>query len=345
MSMLARAPVLLSLLLLAACQQAVRPNIEAEIPAPVQADAPPPPVSPEPEVTPAPTVVEPLVVPAIPAPIPDLAYGLGADVFARLQAGLEPDACTTGGATARRWRQRFAANPTIFNRQIESVLPLLDYVSREVAQQQLPAQFALIPLIESGYHPGAVGVGQPLGLWQMIASTARNHGIVIKPGYDGRLSPVASTHAALSYLNTLSAMMGSWHATVMAYNAGENRVRSAISRSANGDTAAGNRYPHGLDNVTYEYVGKLQALSCLIAQPDIAGLQLPLQTRFERLREMELDPELTNIDQLANRLDISGKLLRELNPAYRGGHIAKGVPRSVLVPASAGAMAEATTTP
>jgi membrane-bound lytic murein transglycosylase D len=222
-------------------------------------------------------------------------------------------------------------------RQLESVLPLMDYVSREVAQKQLPAEFVLIPLIESGYRPGAVGAGQPLGLWQMIASTARNHGVVIRAGYDGRLSPVESTRAALSYLDTLHAMMGPWPATVMAYNAGENRVRAALKRSPAGDPAAGLRHPQGLDSVTYEYVAKLQALSCLIADPGQQGIELPMQARFERLREVNLDPDLDSIDELANRLGISGKALRELNPAYRGGHVAKDVPRAILVPASAAA--------
>jgi membrane-bound lytic murein transglycosylase D len=337
MSMVARAPALLALLLLAACQQAVRPNIEAP-PAPGTTVAPtaiPSPEVPPPEASPPPPAPEP-VVPANPEPTPDPVFGMGGEVFERLRSGLGPGACDAGGTIARRWRQRFTADQQGFSRQLESALPLLDYVSREVAQKQLPAEFALIPLVESGYHPGAVGVGKPLGLWQMIGSTARNHGIVIRPGYDGRLSPVESTHAALSYLDSLSAMMGSWHATVMAYNAGENRVRSALARSPAGDPAAGNRHPHGLDNVTYDYVGKLQALSCLIADPDREGIQLPMQARFERLREMTLDPDMTSIDQLAGQLGISGKSLRELNPAYRGGHVAKGVPREVLVPASAG---------
>jgi membrane-bound lytic murein transglycosylase D len=336
MSSTARAPLFLSLLLLAACQQAVRPD-QSDVLTPVETE-PPAQWEALPEDVPktAPTEVS-----------SDPVYGNGAEVFERLRAGLEPGACDSGGAIARRWRQRFAANAQAMARQIETVLPLLDYVSREVAQKKLPAEFVLIPLIESGYRPSAIGMGGPTGLWQMIASTARNHGIVIRAGYDGRLSPVESTRAALSYLDTLHVMMGPWPATVMAYNAGENRVRSALKRSPAGDPAAGLRHPHGLDNVTYEYVGKLQALSCLIADPGQEGIELPMQARFERLREVNLDPELTSIDQLAGRLGINGKSLRELNPAYRGGQVAKGVPRAILVPASAvsGGMLSETSAP
>ena len=343
MNLYTRSLVALSFLFLAACQQAVRPNHDdsSAVPAPTVGQETPPPA---PEVLPPPVVVEPsLPAPVVIAePVPDPTYGLGEEVFARLRAGLEPGACDAGGDIARRWRQRFAANPTGFSHLLESVLPLMDYVSRQVEQEQLPAEFALIPLIESGYKPSAIGQGGPAGLWQMIPSTARNHGIVIHAGYDGRLSPIESTHAALSYLNTLHAMMGPWPATVMAYNAGENRVRAAIARSPGADLTAGKHHPHGLNDVTYEYVGKLQALSCLIVDSERAGIPLPLQTRFERMQELPVDADVTSLDQFAKRRGIDAKSLRELNPAYKGGRVVTGAPRRVLVPASA---INTTTTP
>ena len=54
----------------------------------------------------------------------------------------------------------------------------------------------------------------------------------MKPGYDGRLSPVDSTRAAVRYLKTLHGMFaGDWRLAVMAYNAGEYRVFGALRRS------------------------------------------------------------------------------------------------------------------
>ena len=108
-------------------------------------------------------------------------------------------------------------------------------------------------------------------MWQMISSTARNHGVHIQPGYDGRLSPVESTRAALSYLKTLQGMFGDWQAIVMAYNAGEGRILNAFRRARSRQVSAAQRKPHGLSNITYDYVAKLQALSCLVAAayPDL----------------------------------------------------------------------------
>ena len=114
----------------------------------------------------------------------------------------------------------------------------------------------------------------------MISSTSRNHGINIRTGYDGRLSPVESTRAALSYLKTLQGMFGQWQATVMAYNAGEGRLMRAFQRSSNRDVSAAGRKPHGLSNITYDYVAKLQALSCLVSEPAKSGLELPENAVF-----------------------------------------------------------------
>ena len=96
----------------------------------------------------------------------------------------------------------------------------------------MPGEFALIPIVESWYRPDAVGPGGPAGMWQMISSTARNHGIHIQAGYDGRLSPVESTDAALSYLEALSALFkGEWRTMAMGYNAGEYRILRAFRNS------------------------------------------------------------------------------------------------------------------
>jgi membrane-bound lytic murein transglycosylase D len=335
-------------LLLAACAgtpQAVHapaPAETASVPA-----APPPEVVPSPEAA-APASPEPADAPApaevvtAPAsePVPPVveASGVttGAEVFARLRARLQGPVCSDGDR-AREWQQRYAHHPAVFARKLESVLPLVDFVADEVERSGLPAQFAFIPLVESWYEPGAVGRGGPSGMWQMIGSTARNHGIRISRGYDGRLSPVESTRAALSYLRTLSQMFdGDWQATVMAYNAGEYRLAGALRRSGNRGVSAERAQPAGLSPITYDYVAKLQALSCLVAEPARAHLTLPEATRFERLAAVLVDPKVGSLDQVARHAGVPAPRLRELNPAYRNGRIPADMPRLVLMPAVAG---------
>ncbi|HMB57866.1 MAG TPA: transglycosylase SLT domain-containing protein [Arenimonas sp.] len=330
-----RYPLLLCMsLLLSACQTGtIRPDHAAPpaTPAPTT-EAPASPTMPSPAVTETPADTN---AGTAPAEVPTTtANGTlrGETVFARLRQDLSPDACAAGDS-ARQWRQRYAGNPRAFAQHLEQILPLLDFVSRETERDQLPAEFALIPIIESWYQPDAMGRGGPAGMWQMIGSTARNHGIHIQSGYDGRLSPVESTRAALSYLKTLQGMFDGWQATIMAYNAGEGRVLKAYKRNGSRETSGARRLPKGLSNITYDYIAKVQALSCLISEPQQQNLQLPLAKEFLPLSAVLIAEDVHSLDQVAHSRGINAADLQRLNPGFRSGHIVAGVPRLVLMPA------------
>lgn len=259
------------------------------------------------------------------------------DVLARLRARLQPGACAAGSG-ASTWRQRFSRDRRGFAAHVLDFLPLLEFVLAEVERRELPGEFALIPIIESGYRPAALGPGGPAGMWQMIATTARNHGVAIGNGYDGRLSPIESTRAALSYLDALQRRFGDWKATVMAYNAGEFRLLGAMRRDG-GEVAADRGRPRGLSPITYNYVHKLQALSCLLG--DTPVVQLPLQQRRTRLQPVEVAADVVSLQGVAAAVGATGSELQALNPGFRHGRIPAGAPRLVLVPAPDGSVRQA----
>lgn len=313
---------------LAGCQQAIRPTLPAAPAAAPTAAAEAGKLEPAAATAPDPVVaaVEALA-PATPIPV----MGRGADVFERINKGLSPGACSAGSNDSR-WRKRYASSPAAFARHLEQILPLLDFVSVEVERSGLPSEFVFIPLVESWYKPEAMGPGGPAGMWQMISSTARNHGVHIQPGYDGRLSPVESTRAALSYLKTLQGMFGNWQTIVMAYNAGEGRMHNAFKRARSHEVSAALRKPHGLSNITYDYVAKLQALSCLVSEPGRQGLSLPNATRFVPLVPLLIEADVQSLDEFARQQDQDPKQIRRLNPGFKNGRVVAGVPRLVLTP-------------
>lgn len=310
--------------LLAGCQPGVRPDpTEPDEPATPVAVATPPATPPRP-VPPEPAAA------AAPDPI-----DTGAEVFDRMRARFSAPICVKG-VHNRAWRNRYAGHPASFARHVEQILPLMGYVVEEVERRDLPGEFALLPIVESWYRPAAIGPGGPAGMWQMIASTARNHGIRIQSGYDGRLSPVASTDAALGYLESLDTKFGGeWRAMAMGYNAGEYRVLRAFRASGDQRVSGESRLPRGLSNTTYDYVAKLHALACLFDKPERQGLVLPREARFTPLVRIELPAGVASLDQAAARLAVDASALRALNPAYRQGRVVAGVPRDVLVPATA----------
>ncbi len=216
-----------------------------------------------------------------------------------------------------------------------NTLPLFGFVVESLRQAGLPTEFALIPFIESGYAPGARSKAGPAGLWQFIAVTARNHGVRIEAGYDGRLSPAESTRAAVSYLKTLNNMFdGNWRLTLMAYNAGEYRVLQALRRNGGNAADATPAAVKGLPSLTYNYVEKLHALACLLED---AGQQPQWRASLGRtvpqLRAMRLE-DARSLDAWAHGNGADAVVLRQLNPALAGGWPSRVAPWA-LVPDTA----------
>ncbi|GAB1595456.1 lytic transglycosylase domain-containing protein [Lysobacter claricitrinus] len=205
----------------------------------------------------------------------------GREVFDHFRAGLAEPTCPTEPS---RWTKQFAHAPQRLADRDSNTLELFGHVVESVRAAHLPSEYALIPFVESGYKPNARSGAGPAGLWQMIGTTARNHDVPMRAGYDGRMSPVDSTKAAVRYLKTLHGMFGgNWRLAVMAYNAGEYRVFGAIKRAGQTPRSANPQTLAGLSGITTSYDDKLHAISCVIAQAQqqprfLAALDRPIRS-------------------------------------------------------------------
>lgn len=249
--------------------------------------------------------------------------------LARLRARLQPLTCDET-ATAH-WLHYFASPRARLGERLAAVLPQLDFVDRQLAAQQLPAEFALIPLIESDYRADAVGRGGPLGMWQLMPGTARAHGATIDATRDMRLSVLESTRIAVDHLQTLSQRFGDWRVAAMAFNAGEARVAKALVVAARASTTQA-RQPPGLSATTYQYIDKLQALSCLLAQPRQYGLELPEQALEAPLEIIAVPADAYSLDVIAAALQVDHILLRRLNGGLKQSWLPAADARWILAP-------------
>lgn len=293
-----------------------------------------------------PAVVEPndTVPPVVDTPRPRTArraelpsppqYTVAAEeVLDQLRGQLEEPGCSEGALVAQ-WRRRYAGSPARFSAEIERSLPLMAFVLEEVKQRGLPGEFALIPIVESWYQTDARARGGPAGMWQMIPSTARGNGIVINAGYDGRFSALDSTQAALDHLDELQQRFGDWRLAAMAYNAGEYRLARAVGSHGAELVASGERrQPNGLAAGTYEYIGKIKALSCLLSEPERFRVELPAQLEVPRLTAIDLGDYRGPIARLAERLDTDTETLETFNRGYQGARVGAQGPATLLVPA------------
>jgi membrane-bound lytic murein transglycosylase D len=274
--------------------------------------------------------------PAPPAPPLPPGSRSGREIIQAFSAGLADPDCAPGDGSDR-WRRHFAGSPQRLAASDET-LAMFGYVVDALREAHLPTEYALIPFVESGYKPGARSPGGPVGLWQFIALTARNHKVPVRAGYDGRLSPVASTRAAVRYLKTLHGMFaGDWRLASMAFNAGEYRILGALRRAGMAPASADPDRLPGLSGITYAYPRKMHAISCLLQEADDREPWLQaLERPVPRLVPVELPGDVRSLAGWASRHGLDLAQLRRLNPAWRGDHVPRRAGESlrILAPAS-----------
>jgi len=273
-------------------------------------------------------------LPLDPASLPAPTTRNGREIFANFREGLAAPQCDAE-ATSPRWRKQFSHAPSRLGNVEDDALPLFGYVVDELRSAGLPTEFALIPFVESGYRPGARNASGPAGLWQFIATTARNHRVPMANGYDGRLSAVDSTQAAVRYLKTLHGMFGGdWRLATMAYNAGEYRVLQSMRKAGmNAQNAKPAALP-GLSPVTHAYVEKLHALACVLEDvEDKPSVMASLDRTVPVLKDHTL-PAGTSVQQWAAQRALDPARIARLNPALAGNGRPSGTTR-VLAPVAA----------
>ncbi|HIG37170.1 MAG TPA: lytic transglycosylase, partial [Oceanospirillaceae bacterium] len=140
------------------------------------------------------------------------------------------------------------------------------YVLHTTLAQSLPAEIALLPIIESGFDPFAYSPGRAAGAWQFIPNTGRVFGLKQNWWYDGRRDIVASTQAAHKYLTQLHKMFdGDWLLAIASYNGGQGTVLKAIKRNKKAGKPT-DFWSLNLPKETMNYVPKLLAVAKVVAQ-------------------------------------------------------------------------------
>ena len=104
------------------------------------------------------------------------------------------------------------------------------------------------------------------------------------PDNDDRRDVLASTNAALDYLEYLNRFFdGDWLQTLAAYNAGEGRVRNAITRNQKAGRPT-DYWSLDLPRETRMYVPKILAMADMIRNADKYNVTLPVLANKPQLR-------------------------------------------------------------
>jgi membrane-bound lytic murein transglycosylase D len=193
------------------------------------------------------------------------------DLWQRLRRGFAmPDIRSPLVDERTRW---YVANQDYLQRVFERSRRYLFHIVEQLQKRNLPTELALVPMFESAFNPMAYSRSHASGLWQFIPGTGRRYDLKQNMWYDGRRDVVASTNAALDYLQDLYEMHGHWHLALASYNWGENNVARAIAKNRKGGKPT-DYLSLPMPRETRGYVPKLQALKNLIANPAAHGITL-----------------------------------------------------------------------
>ena len=152
-----------------------------------------------------------------------------ADLWDRIRRGFAmPDLQHELVQDREQW---YATRPDYMQRMTERSSKYLFHIVEELERRGMPTELALLPYIESAFNPQAVSSAKAAGMWQFMPATGNYFDLKQNAFRDDRRDVLASTRAALDYLQKLYGMFGDWHLALAAYNWGEGSVGRAIARN------------------------------------------------------------------------------------------------------------------
>jgi membrane-bound lytic murein transglycosylase D len=208
----------------------------------------------------------------------------------------------------------FVADKEKLYKILRASAPYIYFIHQQVEAHNLPAEIALIPVIESEFNPYDHSNKGAAGLWQLMPQTARDLGVDVRKSYDGRRNVVNSTNAALNYFSDLNHLFkGNWYLALAAYNSGEMKVLRAQKRAG-----SHNFWNLQLPHETKVYVPKLLAIAEIIEHPEKYGIDLPTVYSTPYFQSVTILKPIS-LAKLAEVSSIDQNLLETLNPDYRKG--------------------------
>ena len=208
--------------------------------------------------------------------------------------------------------------------------PYLYLMVEEIERRELPMELITVPMIESMFDPHARSRSNAVGLWQFVPATGKNFGLRHDNWYDGRRDVLASTNAALDYLEYLNRFLTAtgckrWPPT-MPVKVGCATLSSATSVLANRLTTGRSICPRNPDVCTEDPRHGGHDQQCGQIQCHAAGAR-----QRAKLRVVETGSQL-DLNVAAQLAGLRTSELKEVNPALSRGVMSPRGPYRLLVP-------------
>ncbi|MBN8411325.1 transglycosylase SLT domain-containing protein [Halomonas cupida] len=240
-------------------------------------------------------------------------------------------------ARVQEWIDYYQKSPHNVAEITERARPWLAWITQQVESRGLPGEIALIPFVESSFDPKARSHFGAAGLWQIMPRTGDALGLKRNGAWDGRNDVVASTRAALDYIEMQADQWyeGDLMLSLAAYNAGAGTVNNA-RRAAQARGLAGDYWDLNLPAETMAYVPKLIAISRIIDNPERYGVTLPDISGSAAFAKVSVTAPIS-LSKAAALAGVTTSELAELNPGLKSRNVNPRHTRQILVPAESAA--------
>ena len=250
-----------------------------------------------------------------------------ADLWERVRRGFAMPNLESAQVQDRE--QWYSSRPDYILRMTERSRKYLFHIVEELERRNMPSELALLPFVESAFNPQAVSSAKAAGMWQFMPATGKHFELKQNAFRDDRRDVLASTRAALDYLQKLYAMFGNWHLALAAYNWGEGSVGRAIAK--NQRAGLGSAYTElNMPMETRFYVPKLQAMKNIVADPQAFSSSLPAIGNHPFFQTVDIKRDI-DVALAAKLAEVSLDDFKALNPsASRPVILAAGTPQILL---------------
>lgn len=232
---------------------------------------------------------------------------------------------------SRQWTDYYASHPEAVQRMAERAGKYLYFIVDEINRRGLPTELALLPFVESAYNPTALSRAQASGLWQFVPTTGQYFNLKQDWWRDERRDPIASTNAALDYLEKLFEMQGDWYLALASYNWGEGSVQRAMAKNETAGQPA-DYLSLNMPDETRNYVPKLQAIKNIIADPQRYAVVLPPVDNTPYFVTVRKNSDI-DLEIAAKLAEIPLDEFKALNPSFNRPMIRGDHATTLLLPA------------
>lgn len=256
--------------------------------------------------------------------------GARIDLWSRIRAGY--GVSDIDGKLVRKWEQYYLERPDYVARMTERGSRYLFHVVEELRKRNMPLDLALLPFVESAFNPQAMSVARAAGMWQFMPATGRIYDLKQNVFRDDRRDVLASTRAALDYLQRLNEMFrGDWQLALAAYNWGEGNVKRALAGRRDRKAASPYLSLSRMPIETRNYLPKFQAVKNIIARPQEYGVTLPALENHPYFLSVMIERDI-DVELAARLADISLEEFQYLNPQMNRPVLLAALTPQILLP-------------